>query len=787
MPTVPWLPQRWSADVAHAAARAAAVRAAAVAAPKQSLGTLAFLNGSRLRLAAAMDVPQAAPSTDTANSRTAAAAADVPSAVAADVLQASPSADTVAVAAAVPSAAAMQADAKDELLGYMASEVGVGTMSVKSFGTLSTKISACLPGPPLATAGMRERDLHIWCMQQPWRAYLPDLYKFSMQKRVRGADSDIKTLEAPHYAVLPHELFASITAHKTLTEELLTGKDANLRQWWADAAECKGPWFEQLCKSAPATVAALQAVSAAGVACKTAAAASGVHTAAAAVGCTTAAAAGGTAAAAAGAHAASAMGFDRCIPCGMHGDDAGGHGTDKVTVITWGSVAINNGTLDTRLVFSMLKESEAPGCTGLDRLMQVLAWSLNALSDGVYPSKDQDGKDFGCDHHPKRAALAGLPLSPEDRFRGVWAEFRGDWKFLKEAMHLKEFAKGAGDICHRCSATHHGNDSSLWYTNFHRDAHLRETLHDPADYFQSAAAIKHPSPLLKIRDFCISRVFFDIMHTLDLGVLQQAVPSALAELLGCNSQGAIKRLKPSAMFNGRHIEDRLAKATKHYRAWAKRNKCAMHYVTFTKAWVEGAYPHITQYQSKAAELRSIQYWMRDVCAESAEHQEHEHGHVRAAFFEALVQVDEICRRGGRHLSAAAAEGLAVAMEHALLMYNALAVEAFKYGRMLWKLIPKHHALTHIAYDGHGTNPRAVHCYADEDMVGRMKKIYIRCHGSTAPLRSIQRYMILVGVRWHGIVWPRLIRPPPERSSRKWRHTLSLHWGRTYRRAAATFK
>jgi hypothetical protein len=31
---------------------------------------------------------------------------------------------------------------------------------------------------------------------------------------------------------------------------------------------------------------------------------------------------------------------------------------------------------------------------------------------------------------------------------------------------------------------------------------------------------------LKIRDFCISRVFFDIMHTLDLGVLQLAVPSA---------------------------------------------------------------------------------------------------------------------------------------------------------------------------------------------------------------------------------------------------------------------
>jgi hypothetical protein len=52
MPTVTWLPQRWSADVAHAAARAAAVRAAAVAAPKPSIGTLERLRQKRLDVVA---------------------------------------------------------------------------------------------------------------------------------------------------------------------------------------------------------------------------------------------------------------------------------------------------------------------------------------------------------------------------------------------------------------------------------------------------------------------------------------------------------------------------------------------------------------------------------------------------------------------------------------------------------------------------------------------------------------------------------------------------------------
>ena len=87
------------------------------------------------------------------------------------------------------------------------------------------------------------------------------------------------------------------------------------------------------------------------------------------------------------------------------------------------------------------------------------------------------------------------------------------------------------------------------------------------------------------------------------------------------------------------------------------------------------------------------------------------------------------------------------MERALKLYNALAAEAVKCGRALWRLRPKLHACTHIGFDHGGTNPRWVHCYADEDMVGRMKRLYKKCHGATAPWRALQRYMIMVGLRW----------------------------------------
>ena len=40
---------------------------------------------------------------------------------------------------------------------------------------------------------------------------------------------------------------------------------------------------------------------------------------------------------------------------------------------------------------------------------------------------------------------------------------------------------------------------------------------------------------------------------------------------------------------------------------------------------------------------------------------------------------------------------------------------------------------------------------DEDMVGRMQRIYIRCHGTTAPTRALQRYQIVVGIRWWAMI------------------------------------
>ncbi len=58
----------------------------------------------------------------------------------------------------------------------------------------------------------------------------------------------------------------------------------------------------------------------------------------------------------------------------------------------------------------------------------------------------------------------------------------------------------------------------------------------------------------------------------------------------------------------------------------------------------------------------------------------------------------------------------------------------------------------MALDNAGTNPRKVSCYLDEDVVGRMKRLYVRCHPATAPATALMRYTVLVAMHWVRVMW-----------------------------------
>lgn len=149
------------------------------------------------------------------------------------------------------------------------------------------------------------------------------------------------------------------------------------------------------------------------------------------------------------------------IPIGLHGDDAGVHGLHQVFVLTWGGVASKLSTLDSRIIFSMVRVADMTDDT-MTTVLAVLRWSIECLSLGYFPYKDHRGKAFDESYEPQRAKRAGEAIAGE--FVGCWSELRGDWKFLKEVLVLKEHYNNPDALYHLCSACR--TTPGLEFTNF---------------------------------------------------------------------------------------------------------------------------------------------------------------------------------------------------------------------------------------------------------------------------------------------------------------------------------
>ena len=323
-------------------------------------------------------------------------------------------------------------------------------------------------------------------------------------------------------------------------------------------------------------------------------------------------------------------------------------------------------------------------------------------------------------------------------FKCAWTELRGDWKFLKEALLLQQYYN-TKHCCHLCRA--HKAIKRNIYTDVRSDAGWRRTLVNAAEWWCMMTAALVVSPLLYLAGFNIFRCCFDLMHTLELGIYQNGSASTLWELT--------QPLESGGVFPGDNRQERFDAAYRHYSKWVQHHKLPDRAKKFKpKQWKKRGqkFPCISQSAMKAACLRSFQYWLLEVCSWNVATVT-DRGIMRAAMYRSWVAADIVMRGAGKFLQPEERRQLKEHFENALLCYHALSSESQSKGEHLYRWTPKHHALVHIYMDLFHFNPRKQHCYQDEDMVGRMKRVYNGCHQNTAPLRSLQRYLLMVGLRW----------------------------------------
>ncbi len=536
-----------------------------------------------------------------------------------------------------------------------------------------------------------ERDLLAWVALQDWRKALPEPYDFTAPLQQKG-----KFVEGSLSCLLPHEVFAHLAAHVPAVFQELFGDAPALEDFWEGMQRtvvemppgARAQEHERWVKYHPTAMAAPKTR----------------------------------------------------VPMGMHGDAGQMHFGEKVMVISWGGLAVKGSTFDTRLLFCCLKHTECVQLKSatLFRALKVMTWSFWCLAMGLWPARDPDGKPFGMNYHPDRALKAGTPLvhGPDGPLCGAWCELRGDWEFLAQALHLKNFYS-CQKVCHLCPAENMpmGKEGPLQMTNFGADGPAGGPLVGPWPYGANKWESKDPiSPLCRLPGFSVWRCMFDIMHTLELGILQRIVPCALQGLMGLRV-GKGRPTEESAFGPG-SMEAKARAATVAYKEWCEKTMVPHpnRVKVITIHWVEKQVPIIKMHHAKAAGLRAMAPWVAELaegragCSEAAT--------LRATCLRGLVDMDAVYMGAGRFLTA---HESAVAEGHAWAALEALAKLVELHPDGPWAFQPKAHALLHLARDSAMANPRASHCYQDEDFVGRMKKVYTSCHGRTAPRGAIQRY------------------------------------------------
>lgn len=154
------------------------------------------------------------------------------------------------------------------------------------------------------------------------------------------------------------------------------------------------------------------------------------------------------------------------------------------------------------------------------------------------------------------------------------------------------------------------------------------------------------------------------------------------------------------------------------------------------------------YERALAARRHLSYWIWEVCETVAAKSGNQHDAIRAFLFFNLVKLDVVCREAGDFFSAEELATYQSCTEDFLFSYSWLASRSVRNNTLLYKMVPKAHMADHLAWDfAPQRNPRRAQCYADEDLVGRIKRLSVKCSGRTVATSSLAHYTASVCKRW----------------------------------------
>ena len=215
----------------------------------------------------------------------------------------------------------------------------------------------------------------------------------------------------------------------------------------------------------------------------------------------------------------------KAIPIGIHGDEVPVAGRGKVyvklsIVFTWFSLLCHSlPTKDSLLwIWACAPQCFKDGSGGtIEVFWKLLAWSLNSLATGTWPSHDYRGVAYPPGS--KERARAGQPLAAG--FHCVLVSLVGDMDYFAKFLQLPHWT-GAARSCTLCRCSKWGH---LSWKDFREEAGWRGTIFTTATWKADVDASE--APIFSALNVSGLTVAPDLMHTKYLGYQQYFLGSVL--------------------------------------------------------------------------------------------------------------------------------------------------------------------------------------------------------------------------------------------------------------------
>jgi hypothetical protein len=213
--------------------------------------------------------------------------------------------------------------------------------------------------------------------------------------------------------------------------------------------------------------------------------------------------------------------MNKITPVGLHGDGVpfAAKMRDSLEQLSWSLAADPTAP---RILFTALPKSTMLGRKTWDAVLQVVAWSMQQLALGSWPTSRHTGEAWASTDKA-RAKKGGQELT----HHAALLQCRADWAFYNAVFDFPNWS--SKNICWKCRASRGG---ACDYKETGSDAAWRaQRLEGHAFLAEQMAAGITPSAIFSAPGFQVKHCMVDYLHTMDLGVAADCLGNLFLEIL----------------------------------------------------------------------------------------------------------------------------------------------------------------------------------------------------------------------------------------------------------------